>query len=310
MQNQYLQQTQGQSSIISPSPLMQVGEKKSKGQSREHANSAYIGNKEPWTEEEEFKMIVAHKKYKNKWSEMTELIKGRNNNTIKNKFYSVFRKIKSKIVKTDYNYETKLELLETYYIISLMEYHLEHPTQYPKTKGKRGKDFIYSLITNLTLEMVQSYKEQMQKIATYEIEELIQELAIIFSNDGLNTQHQTPAFSHPVSEDIIKNIRIESQTVLEPNSNLYNIELEELLGNPFKFSNPEISPILELGNFTPGQLLSPVSFSAGSNIARSNQEPMNYGGFDDISAATKALAQEKAESNIIYKGTLNKTEEE
>ena len=75
------------------------------------------GAKEPWTEQEELNMIIAHKRYKNRWSEMAEFLKGRSNNTIKNKFYSVFRKIKGKIQKNDYTYESKLELLEIYYIL-------------------------------------------------------------------------------------------------------------------------------------------------------------------------------------------------
>lgn len=125
-------------------------------------------SKEPWTEKEELKMIVEHNKYKNKWSEISAALKGRDNNTIKNKFYSIFRRIKGKIQKSDYTYESKLELLEIYYIISLIELYLDNPMQNPKTKGKRGKDFIYTLIHNLTKDIVRDYKEHMQQLAKNE----------------------------------------------------------------------------------------------------------------------------------------------
>lgn len=137
-----------------------------------------IESKEPWTDNEELNMIIAHNKYKNKWSEIATMLKGRNNNTIKNKFYSVFRRIKGKIQKSDYNYDSKLELLEIYYIISLIEYYLKNPTQNPKIKGKRGKDFIYTLIHNLNQEVVLNYKENIQQRAKNEgtMDELIAQL--------------------------------------------------------------------------------------------------------------------------------------
>eukprot|EP00826_Nyctotherus_ovalis_P060016 TRINITY_DN8392_c0_g1_i3.p1 TRINITY_DN8392_c0_g1~~TRINITY_DN8392_c0_g1_i3.p1 ORF type:complete len:145 (-),score=49.79 TRINITY_DN8392_c0_g1_i3:31-465(-) len=40
--------------------------------------------KEPWSIREEVRMLIAHSKYKNKWSEMGAVLKGRTNNTIKN----------------------------------------------------------------------------------------------------------------------------------------------------------------------------------------------------------------------------------
>jgi len=281
--------------------LQPMGEKKS-DKERNRQNHTNTGSKDPWTEEEEFKMIVAHMKHKNKWSEMTDLIKGRNNNTIKNKFYSVFRRIKSKIQKGDYKYESNLELLETYYIISLIEHHLENPTQYPKAKGKRGKDFIYSLIHNLTLEIVRSYKERMHKLKNANIEDLIQELNEYYFN-GIHTTHQTPALCPPLTEDkielqnFIKNIHIESQAILEPSANLYNVEFEELLDIPFRLSNPEISPILELGNFTPGQLLSPVPRSP--ELAANVPEVGSTGGFEDISVSTKIFIEERTGSGGV-----------
>jgi len=136
-------------------------------------------SKKVWTEQDELAMIIAHKRHKNRWADISEALKGRSNNTIKNKFYSVFRKIRGKILKSDCSYVSKLELLEIHYIVSLIENYLAHPLLVPKPKGKRGKDFIYSLIHSLNDKMVADYKAKMQELTKHEgtMEELFTKLA-------------------------------------------------------------------------------------------------------------------------------------
>lgn len=136
-------------------------------------------DRKEWTEEDELRMIIAHKKYKNRWASISECLKGRSNNTIKNKFYSVFRKVRGKILKCDCTHISKLELLEIHYMISLIEHHLANPLLTPKVKGKRGKDFIYSLIYNLSLKEVSEYKWKIDELYRAEgtMEELFSELA-------------------------------------------------------------------------------------------------------------------------------------
>eukprot|EP00826_Nyctotherus_ovalis_P028431 TRINITY_DN2245_c0_g1_i5.p1 TRINITY_DN2245_c0_g1~~TRINITY_DN2245_c0_g1_i5.p1 ORF type:complete len:369 (-),score=79.02 TRINITY_DN2245_c0_g1_i5:46-1047(-) len=136
-------------------------------------------DRKEWTEEDELRMIIAHKKYKNRWASISECLKGRSNNTIKNKFYSVFRKVRGKILKCDCTHISKLELLEIHYMISLIEHHLANPLLTPKVKGKRGKDFIYSLIYNLSLKEVSEYKWKINELYRVEgtMEELFSELA-------------------------------------------------------------------------------------------------------------------------------------
>jgi len=114
-------------------------------------------SKKPWNEEEELRLILAHKQYKNRWADVAEAMKGRSGNNIKNKFYSIFRKVKGKIAKNDYSYTSQLELLEIRYMSTLMLHYFAHPIVRVKTKGKRGKDFIYSLICNLSLDSVNNY---------------------------------------------------------------------------------------------------------------------------------------------------------
>lgn len=131
-----------------------------------------------WTEQEELDMILGHYKYKNNWSLIAETLFGWDKNTIKNKFYSAFRRIRGKIIKSNYIYDSKVELLEIYYITSLIQCHLEQPTQFKKSKGRRGKDYIYSLVQDITLGLVKDYKERLQKQTASEgtMEELFEEL--------------------------------------------------------------------------------------------------------------------------------------
>lgn len=135
--------------------------------------------KKDWSVQDELRMIIAHKEHKNHWSNISEFVRGKNNNTIKNKFYSVFRKIRGKVMKSDYSYNSRLELLEIHYIISLIEDCLEHPPLTPKVKGKRGKDFTYSLICGLTKESVANYKARIHELFKDKgtMEELFAELS-------------------------------------------------------------------------------------------------------------------------------------
>jgi len=124
--------------------------------------------KDPWSIKEELNLIAGHARFKNKWTNISDSLKGRSNNTIKNKFYSVFRKIKGKIQKGDYVYGSRLELLEIYYVISLIEEYLGYDKDYAKTKGRRRKDYIWSLIHSIDKELVSKYKAQLQQLAKHE----------------------------------------------------------------------------------------------------------------------------------------------
>jgi len=45
-------------------------------------------NKSPWQPEEELIFITKHKSYGNKWTEISKSLEGRNDNAVKNHFYS------------------------------------------------------------------------------------------------------------------------------------------------------------------------------------------------------------------------------
>lgn len=119
--------------------------------------------KKPWTEQEELKMLVVHQKHQNKWANMAQELVGRSNNSIKNRFYSIFRKVKNKVLKQDLSHESKFEVLETLYMIHLMGLYFASSQPIPKQTGKRGKDFIFSLLKGLHPEIIIRYKTELQK---------------------------------------------------------------------------------------------------------------------------------------------------
>ncbi len=157
-------------------------------------------SKQPWSDQEELEMLIAHQKHQNKWSDVAQALSGRSNNTIKNRFYSIFRKVKNKIKRREFTYNSKLELLEIFYMISLMEHYLTHPQPLTEQKGKRGKDFIYSLLRSLKLEDVEKYKMDLQKQGGREIvlEELWLELASKGQSLGTSKPHPPAQEARPV----------------------------------------------------------------------------------------------------------------
>eukprot|EP00826_Nyctotherus_ovalis_P057731 TRINITY_DN7901_c0_g1_i15.p1 TRINITY_DN7901_c0_g1~~TRINITY_DN7901_c0_g1_i15.p1 ORF type:complete len:338 (+),score=65.45 TRINITY_DN7901_c0_g1_i15:231-1244(+) len=126
-------------------------------------------SKNAWTEKEELEMLIAHQKFQNKWSLIAQQLSGRNNNSVKNRFYSIFRKIKNKIKRLDFDYVSRFESLEAIYILSLMKQYLFSQTPTQNQTGKRGKDYIFSLLRGLGTEEVASYQTKLQVLIGKEI---------------------------------------------------------------------------------------------------------------------------------------------
>lgn len=136
-----------------PTAFVTPEECESRWRHLEHRDS-----KDTWTDKEEIEMFIAHKKHQNKWSEIANVLEKRSNNSIKNRFYSIFRKVKNKVKRKDTSSDSNLEAAETFYITELMEKYLSRPHPVKERNGRRGKDFIYSLLRGLDAREVAAYK--------------------------------------------------------------------------------------------------------------------------------------------------------
>lgn len=115
-------------------------------------------NHSPWSKQEEAILILSHMKLKNRWCDISMNLQGRNNNMVKNRFYSIFRKIKKKIQQNDLSCSSKLDLLEAYYITSVIEDYINNPLPPDEPKRKRGKDFMYTLVESIKVPQLEQYK--------------------------------------------------------------------------------------------------------------------------------------------------------
>eukprot|EP00826_Nyctotherus_ovalis_P025986 TRINITY_DN2023_c0_g1_i2.p1 TRINITY_DN2023_c0_g1~~TRINITY_DN2023_c0_g1_i2.p1 ORF type:complete len:412 (-),score=99.02 TRINITY_DN2023_c0_g1_i2:107-1171(-) len=113
--------------------------------------------KHPWSEKEEAELLLAHRKFKNRWSDISNALHGRKSNSIKNRFYTIFRKVKNKIKKNDYSFVSNAEALQIHYVLSVMKN--------DNLAQKTGKDFIYKLMQHVTSEMLEAYSVAFQEAA-------------------------------------------------------------------------------------------------------------------------------------------------
>jgi len=116
--------------------------------------------KQGWTEREEVELLAAHQTYKNSWSDISKALGSKKNNSIKNRFYTVFRKVKNKVKKSDFSYASKVELLQIHYILSVMETYLVNISSQESIAEKAGKDFAYKLVQHIDLKMLAEYKKK------------------------------------------------------------------------------------------------------------------------------------------------------
>eukprot|EP00826_Nyctotherus_ovalis_P000886 TRINITY_DN10071_c0_g2_i1.p1 TRINITY_DN10071_c0_g2~~TRINITY_DN10071_c0_g2_i1.p1 ORF type:complete len:237 (+),score=40.53 TRINITY_DN10071_c0_g2_i1:27-737(+) len=80
-----------------------------------------VGERESWNDRDRYFLLVAHQKYKNRWAKIALMIHKQSRNLVKNKFYTLFRKVRNRIICSDIHMSSSLELLETICIILLIE---------------------------------------------------------------------------------------------------------------------------------------------------------------------------------------------
>lgn len=149
---------------------------------REHWNGmvSLPDSKKSWSLNDELEVLIVHNHCGNNWSAAAELLQGRNNNSIKNRFYSIFRKVVSKVKRMEIKFSSQTELLEILYILMLMEQHISNPSPFIMKKGRRGKDFIYNLMKNIYTDDIEKYKAELSRVLGREValEKLWQEVAV------------------------------------------------------------------------------------------------------------------------------------
>lgn len=118
-------------------------------------------NHKPWSKYEEAVLIIAHMDFGNRWCDIATHFKGRHNNMIKNRFYSILRKVKNKIRVNDYSSQDQLELLELYYMTSVMTNYAKHPAPSEDFKRKRGRDFMYTLVNDIAISTLENYNRNL-----------------------------------------------------------------------------------------------------------------------------------------------------
>eukprot|EP00826_Nyctotherus_ovalis_P042195 TRINITY_DN4313_c0_g1_i9.p1 TRINITY_DN4313_c0_g1~~TRINITY_DN4313_c0_g1_i9.p1 ORF type:complete len:382 (-),score=58.65 TRINITY_DN4313_c0_g1_i9:96-1241(-) len=130
---------------------------------RKHSRSGL--GKNQWTEKEEVELLLAHRIHKNSWANISTELHGRPSNSIKNRFYTIFRKVRNKVKKEDYSFESEYEVLQILYMVSVMESYM---TMIKKAEGNsemEGKDFIYKLTLQLDGKMLEQYSAKFKEFA-------------------------------------------------------------------------------------------------------------------------------------------------
>jgi len=211
--------------------------------------------KHPWSEKEEAELLLSHHKFKNRWSDISSALNGRNSNSVKNRFYTIFRKVKNKIKKGDYSYTSTSDLLQIHYILSVMMKYLSTSTGIENLARKAGKDFTNKLLQHINIETLIAYTTAFQeKTASCGTMQELFEQILSEAEPAKITIPEEPL------EEVKKTNNVISPGRLEP------METESA-GKPIIFISKDPSPFenmtLGLPSATGMQKFSPCILSAG-----------------------------------------------
>ena len=164
--------------------------------------------KDPWSHQEELELLIQYKRFKNKWCNISRSLNNRSNNSVKNKFYSIFRRIKNKIKRMDLSCSSELERIEVFYIIDLIEDYFSQPHSSNIKRLKRGTDFIFTLLGNMKSDEVSKYKEELLKLHIKEssLELLLDK--IVKDKPTEKTSGYNNLYSLPLPRNLFKSVSI------------------------------------------------------------------------------------------------------
>jgi len=116
-----------------------------------------------WSDKEDVELLLAHYKFKKNWSDVSRVLGGRNRNSVRNRFYLIFRRVKHKIKKSDYSYTSNIDILQTHYILFVMKNYLSKAIGPEYMAQMASRDSTYKLLQQITLEMVTDYASKFQE---------------------------------------------------------------------------------------------------------------------------------------------------
>ena len=126
--------------------------------------------KEKWSDEEISLLIYWHRKYGSRWSLIGEHLAGRTDNSIKNAFYCMMRKMIRRVAKYSVcadQYSTQQSLDHSLYILNCINEYYIKPLE--MTLAVPGDQYIVSIIKKYSIskDRIESYTKKMASSAQY-----------------------------------------------------------------------------------------------------------------------------------------------
>ncbi len=236
------------------------------------------GPKQSWNDRERYLLLVAHQKYKNRWSEVARMLRKQSSNLIKNRFYTLFRKIRNRIKNNDLITTSPLDLLEIYYVLTLIEqYHATLPEK--TTVEYAEKNYAHKLVQQIDKDKVADYKAKVLELHKGEgtMAELFEKYATVY----ITKQPET------VEENIITKSVPECKEIdFADNENEEEVKIKITLPSPNTFSNSDVMTDEEKDAFWKSAFL--------SKEPKSDRVQVKSAAYDNGSVASSVFSQTRS----------------
>ena len=251
-----------------------------------------------WSDKERFLLLVSHRKYKNRWSEIAQVLHKQSRNLIKNRFYTLFRKIRNKVKNDDVYINSLLDLLEINYVLSLIEEYQSIPSE----NATPEKNYAHKLVQRMDKKKVDDYKVKINKLYKSKgtMEEQFEKCYELYGDGKIEPEKL-----------VIKDEDMECKP-LNLNKSDEEIKVRITLPYPKDFDNSELMSCNEKNNFWKSAFLdsqpksatfsifSPGSSSAFSQVCSAGVMRDDEGfGFSQFANSVNITKPEKQFSNQL-----------
>jgi hypothetical protein len=156
------------------------------------------GKKLLWSDRERYLLLTSHLRFKNRWSEIAQILHKANRNLIKNRFYTLFRKIRNRVKNNDVHINSPLDLLEIYYVLQLVEQYFNAPIR----AITEEKNYAHKLVQRMDKKKVIDYKVRVTDLYSNKgtIDDLFKECGKLYGEEGSTAIHED-ACNHIDLED-------------------------------------------------------------------------------------------------------------